>query len=74
MRLTVDIFFSGYVTFIHFYLSTRQAVWVLVILPQCLDCMQAVEEAKSAKKDKWLKEHQGQLLIAAGHDKLDQRV
>ena len=29
-------------------------------------CTQAVEEAKAAKKDKWLKEHQGQLLIAAG--------
>lgn len=39
---------------------------MLVILLQCLDFTQAVEEAKSAKKDKWLKEHQGQLLIAAG--------
>ena len=33
---------------------------------RCFNLAQAVEEAKSAKKDKWLTEHQGQLLIAAG--------
>ena len=33
---------------------------------QSFNFTQAVEEAKAAKKDKRVKEHQGQLLIAAG--------
>ncbi len=32
----------------------------------CLLSRQAVEEAKAAKKDKWVKDHLGQMLITAG--------